>query len=567
MRADPVAVAPTGATGPAIRTMVVWCADWPVVAAGAHPDDLAAVLTANRVVACTPAARRVGVGAGQRRREAQGRCSGLVVHERDESAEARAFEPVVQAVETFTPRLELTRPGVVTFATRGPSRYFGGDEALAGHLLAQVDAVLAPLGWSRAAGPTLRIGVADGPFAAGLAARRGTGLRGPNAESGALPPGWVSTPGITIIPPGDTPRFLAPRSVHLLDRPELSAVLARLGVLTLGDLAALPAADVVARFGADGVTAHRLAAGLDERPPAAADPPADLTVTAELDPPAERVDAAAFVAKAMAAELFAALAARGLSCTRVLVAAETAHGERIERLWRHEGELSAGAVTDRVRWQLDGWLHAATGRPTAGIAVLRLVPDEVVPAHGRQLGFWGGEREADRQAVRALARVQGLLGPDAVLVPEWRGGRGPAEQLTLVPAAAVDLVGERPAVGRSWRRAPWPGGLPPPAPAVVLRRRWPAAVVDGEGLAVTVDARGGLSGAPARLAVTAPERPPGEWWWSGVAGWAGPWPVDERWWDPPARRRRARFQVVTAAGDAFVLVLEGGRWWVEALYD
>jgi protein ImuB len=531
--------------------MVVWCADWPVVAVGAGPADLAAVLSANRVVACSPAARRAGVAAGQRRREAQGRCPGLVVHERDESREARVFEPVVQAVETFTPRLELTRPGVVTFATRGPSRYFGGDEALAGHVLAQVDAVLAPLGWSG----RVRIGVADGPFAAALAARGGPG---------PLPPGSVSMAGITIVAPGASPAFLAPRSVHLLDRPELAGVLARLGLLTLGELAALDGADVVARFGAEGAGAHRLAAGLDERVPDAVEPAPDLTVTAELDPPADRVDAAAFVARAMAAELFAALEARGLSCTRVLVGAETEHGETIERLWRHEGALSAGAMTDRVRWQLDGWLNAPVGRPTAGIALLRLAPDEVVPAHGRQLGFWGGEREADQRAVRALARVQGLLGPDAVLVPEWRGGRGPAEQLTLVPAAAVDLLEDRPAVRPDWRRAPWPGGLPPPAPAVVLRERWPAEVLDGEGRVVTVDARGGLSAPPARLGVPGPgdgER------WSAVTAWAGPWPVDERWWDPATRRRRARFQVVVGAGDAFLLVVEGGRWWVEAIYD
>jgi protein ImuB len=541
--------------------MVVWCADWPVVAVGARPGDLAAVLVANRVVACSPAARRAGVVVGQRRREAQGRCPGLVVHERDESREARAFEPVVQAVETFTPRLELTRPGVVTFATRGPARYFGGEEALAGHVLAQVDAVLAPLDWPSARG-AVRVGVADGPFAATLAARRGAAV--------PLPAGSVTAAGVTIVPPGSTPRFLAPLSVHLLDRPELTAVLGRLGVLSLGDLAALDRADVTARFGAEGARAHRVAGGLDERPPDAVEPPPDLSVTAEIDPPAERVDATAFLAKALADELFAALAARGLSCTRILVGAETEHGETIERLWRHEGALSAGAVTDRVRWQLDGWLHAPAGRPTAGVTVLRLAPDEVVPAHGRQLGLWGGEREADRRAVRALARVQGLLGPEAVLVPEWRGGRGPAEQLALVPASAVGLTEERPATRRAWRRAPWPGGLPPPAPAVVLRERWPAEVLDRYGAPVALDARGGLSSGPARLGVSAPGGAgvgAGADGWSAVTAWAGPWPADERWWDPPAHRRRDRFQVVTAGGDALLLVVEGGHWWVEAVYD
>jgi len=53
--------------------------------------------------------------------------------------------------------------------------------------------------------------------------------------------------------------------------------------------------------------------------------------------------------------------------------------------------------------------------------------------------------------------------------------------------------------------------------------------------------------------------------WEQVVGWAGPWPVTERWWS--MRRRRARLQVVTADGVARLLSTERGRWWVEALYD
>ncbi|NIS33406.1 MAG: hypothetical protein GWN73_23965, partial [Actinobacteria bacterium] len=35
------------------------------------------------------------------------------------------------ALDDVTPRIEITRPGTCAFATRGPSRYFGGDEAVA----------------------------------------------------------------------------------------------------------------------------------------------------------------------------------------------------------------------------------------------------------------------------------------------------------------------------------------------------------------------------------------------------------------------------------------------------
>src|SRR5207342_1218151 len=113
------------------------------------------------------------------------------------------------------------------------------------------------------------IGIADGPFAADLAAQA------------AAP--------IAVIPLGASSAFLAPQPIGTLDRPELTDVLVRLGLRTLGSLAALPAPDVLARFGSEGQLAWRLARGLDERPPALAPPPADLTVSVELDPPAETV--------------------------------------------------------------------------------------------------------------------------------------------------------------------------------------------------------------------------------------------------------------------------------------
>src|SRR5581483_5311824 len=54
------------------------------------------------------------------------------------------------------------------------------------------------------------------------------------------------------------------------------------------------------------------------------------------------------------------------------------------------------ALAERVRWQLDGWLSDAKPHgPTAGLTLLRLAPEEVLPDEGRQLGFWGGDRALD----------------------------------------------------------------------------------------------------------------------------------------------------------------------------
>ena len=152
----------------AVRTVVVWCPDWPVVSAtgatGVPPDAPVAVVSANRVITCSAAARAEGVRRGLRRREAQSRCPDLVVLPHDMTRDARAFEPVVAAVEELAPGVEVVRPGVCAVGARGPARYFGGDRAVAVRLVRQVAAVTAV---------ACQVGVADGRFAAGLAARTG----------------------------------------------------------------------------------------------------------------------------------------------------------------------------------------------------------------------------------------------------------------------------------------------------------------------------------------------------------------------------------------------------------
>jgi protein ImuB len=336
---------------------------------------------------------------------------------------------------------------------------------------------------------------------------------------------------------------------------------------------------------------HDLARGFDAGPPVLVEPPPDLVETAELDPPAARVDTASFVAKGLADRLLARLAARGLACTRVVIEAETEHGERLSRCWRHDGALTPGALAERVRWQLDGWLTAnATARASAldgdvreqqdaeafadagfetfdtttgALTKLALVPDEVVPADGRQLGFWGGDQAGADRADRALARVQGMLGFDAVATVVVQGGRTPAEQVRWVPwgeprepVRPLVVEGEVPS---------WPGAVPPPSPARVFEPALAARLLGTNGQPVVVSGRGEQSAPPARLQCDGLPAGGGP-----VVAWAGPWAHDVRWWDTTGRRRRALWQVVVAAGPAEVACLvavEGGAAHVEALYD
>ncbi len=682
------------------RMVVVWCPDWPVTAAGAPPDSLTAVVHANRVVACSEAARAEGVRPGLRRREAQSRCPELELLAHDPARDARAFEPVLTAVEQLTPWVEVLQPGECAFPARGAARYHGGEPVLTVTVTAAVHAAIQGRGGpgDRRGGPPVdrggcRVGIADGTFAAGLAARHQL-----------------------IVPPGGSRTFLAPHPVTTLDRPDLADLLVRLGLRTLGDLAALPGPDLATRFGPEGARAARLASGLDEHPKGARRPPPDLRVTAELDPPADRVDIAAFTAKTLADDLVARLDHLGLSCPRLRIEAETDQGETLSRVWRHDptpllshrspsspdpvprspvaGPGSGGArsrgpadpparmaavMAERVRWQLDGWLTGRTGHPPGALTRLTLVPDEVVPAQGRQLGFWGGESEPTRRAARALARIQGLLGPEAVQTAHLQGGRDPVTRVTLTPGTAPgDPVGPAAAegsesvgagsggggpgsvrtrssgsgsesIGSGGRGAgsragriggiragagelptrsgpapsspaaspldpaassgppaslfdpprpasgprlslsdlialsppdppapsdpdladlsgpgpgavPWPGRVPAPAPAIVYAEPVPAEVVDASGATVVVDGRGLLGSLPSRVRVR--DRA-----WSVITAWAGPWLVDERWWDPAAHRRLVRLQATTDQGAAYLLRLTGGRWWVEAIYD
>jgi protein ImuB len=443
---------------------------------------------------------------------------------------ASRHERVIAAVTGFCPDVEVVAPGVCAFGARGPARYFGGETALA----ARITAALADLGEES------RAGVADGLFAALLAARDGQN-----------------------VPPGGTARFLAAQPVSVLARRDLAgqdlaaqdlvALLVRLGLRTLGDFAALPARDVASRFGDAGEGAHRLARGLDPRPLVARPPSPDLSVAQEFDPPEPRAEPVVFAAKALAGRLHDGLAARGLTCVRVQVSATWADGRESSRRWRHDGLLSAAAIAERVRWQLDGTQPAFTGEENAqgGIVALQLLPDQVVRATGQQLALWGETLVSDRVA-RAAMRVQAMLGHEAVLRPVVGGGRNVHDQVTPVPFG--EKTEPRLPGGR-----PWPGRVRGTAPGLVFPSAREAEVTDDAGRAVTVSGRCAVSAAPARLAVRG--EPPRR-----VTGWAGPWPLSERWWDPSAARRRARFQLATEDGRAWLAVLQDGRWLVEAGY-
>lgn len=505
----------------AARVMVVWCPDWPVLAAledaGLARDLPAAVFTGHRVVAATAAARGTGVRRGMRRRDAQSRCPELEVLEHQPAAESRAFEVVLRALEEVGAQVAPIRPGLC--AVRAAGRYYGDEPSAA----ATAAERLVDLGvWD------CRFGVADGPFVAEQAARQ------------------AAVQDCVVVEPGEAAAFLGPLDIGVLDVPDLVSLLRRLGLHTLKDFAALSPASVQTRFGAQGQALHRIVRGHREVGLARRSPPPDWQREVCFEPPLDSAETVAFSVRRAAEDLVATVAAAGSVCTAVRIDLG-ADGVLVhQRDWWHPRWFAAADLVDRVRWQAQG---AQVAEPLDRVV---LTPQTVEPVAEHAEGLWGGA-PADR-IVRGVARVQSLAGPEAVGVPLLQGGRSPADRQVLIP------WGE-PAEASVPRDRPWPGAIPSPAPAVVYAEPRPAWVVGERGHVVAVSGSGALSSVPARFRPlpSEPEQP--------IEAWAGPWPVDERWWDPLAARRLARFQVVGADGRAWLMAVENGVWKTEAAYD
>jgi hypothetical protein len=158
-------------------------------------------------------------------------CPGLS-EEGPRGEEARSFARVLEVLTERCPFTEPVRRGVAIFPARGPSRFFGGEEAMVSLLHGDLE----PLG--ERLGTTFHLGIAEGLFAALLAARRER-----------------------IVTTGETVAFLAPLPVTTLRRPEMAVLCQRLGLPTLGHFASLSPGRVLERFGSDGAHCHRVARG------------------------------------------------------------------------------------------------------------------------------------------------------------------------------------------------------------------------------------------------------------------------------------------------------------------
>jgi len=270
----------------------------------------------------SPAAEAFGVAAGMRVGEALARCPELRLVLPDHDAVRSQWGGVLDRLERIGAAPESDRAGEAYFDADGLRGLHGG------HLEGVLTAV------RRALGRGIRLGAGPSRFAAYAAALRARG-RG----------------GAKVVPAGAVRAYLAPLGVGMLRaRPELSElpeVLERLGVRTLGELAALSASSISERFGHPGLLALDLAHGRDT-PLAPRRPPEPVAERIEL-PEAASGPQLERALELLVARLLARPERRGRTVRALALSARFVEGGS----WRAEATLrQASADPERLRLSL-----------------------------------------------------------------------------------------------------------------------------------------------------------------------------------------------------------------------
>ena len=555
------------------RLAVLRCLDWSAVVAAKNSTTPCAVIHAQRVISRTPAAMRYGVQVGMRRRHAQALCPDIEIVAHQPSRDRTAFDAVVRVVNELVPLIEVSEPGLIVFAARGPSRYMGGDGPMASKI---VEALKTSVADSRLAALLVGVGVADSRLAAQIAS---------HASAMASSSANLFVP--YVVEPDKTNEWLAPQSVRVLGEfasinRETISLLERLGLNTLHDVCALSESVLAGRFGELGVELHRLSRGDEQYPLAVVPHPPEHLCIEKFDEPVSDQQIIINSVQRMAVAFTEYYSVHGSVCVRIVISFESEAGKRSERLWYRPQGLTTSAIIESAKWQLEAWLASQlagdiSGDPEShalenyalenyGLVRVQLIADEVRTDTAQQLRLWGGSTQTDETATQAIGRLSELLGSSAVQVAKWQGGRDVLDSYELVSATHAQTIGSA-SSHEQISAQKWRGALPNPSPSVVYSEPIQVQINDQFGKLLSVSARHELSASPVVVIIGATHYK--------VNSWAGPWPVEERWWDSARSRRLVRLQLVcekiTADSVpqilAMLAILEHGEWTVAAIYS
>jgi protein ImuB len=433
------------------------------------------------------------------------------------AASGPAGPALLQVALAHSPRVEEGGADRVYLDATGLQGLFGDEARLAARLGAA----------AAATGVQARVGIADSRIAALAAARLG--------------------PGTMVVEPGGDAAHLAPAPLALLELPEETATrLARWGIRSLGELAALPAAGVFERLGGAGVRLQRLARGEDPRPLVSWRPVPLFEESLACEWGLETLGPVVEGLRELATRICARLGAAGLAADGFEWTCRLGGGAA------HEGALTpavpmtgADAVAGLLRLALEA-------RPPRGVVealTLRARPVRVTPA---QESLTDRSRPAPRQLTAILNRLVALVGADAVGAPALLDTHRPD---AIALAAYHPPLGPLPGRGRESSRAPSPlggegrvRGEKGAGPVLALRRLRPPAPAS-----VTL-----ASGRPVALRS-------GRLTGRIVAG-VGPWRASGEWWSPRPWLRD-EWDVELADGTLGRLAHDGSTWWLEGIYD
>jgi len=472
------------------------------------------------------------------------------------AAEGSRIDVLVGVARDFSPRVEACGPRDVTLDLSGLTRLFGDAQTIAGELRRT----------AADRGLRIRIAIAGTRTAARLLTR--------------------ARAGITIVEPGDEAQALATLPIELLhifepsnpepSNPEPSnprtSTLRRWGLCTLGDLANLPAKDVAARLGQDGVAWQRLARGEDPAPLVPSLPEERFEQALDLEWPIEGLEPLSFVLARLIEALSAHLERRdrGAAVLHVRLQLVTREGGTREV---HERSLQLPApIRDARTLRTLALLDLESHPPSAAIDRVVVAVD---PTPGRVVQFSLLTRPlpSPENLSTLMARLSALMGEERigspVTVDSWEPGAFEMkafapEQLTPPFLRGSAVRDTRPSVAiRRFR-------FPVPARVHVDR---------GVPVRVTTDRRG-LNGGTVD-AYAGPWRTSGGWWIdeSGRASGAS---KTSRAGEPSVVRERGPVRAMTTGGwdrDEWDVTLRDGAtyrlyrerdtdaWFIEGVVD
>jgi len=405
---------------------------------------------------------------------------------------------LAECARAFSPRLESAGADTVVLDADGLSRLFGPPEEL-GRAMARRATEL---------GLAANVAVASTPEAAAHAAR---GFK-----------------GVTVVPPGGDAETLGELSVGVLGpSQELAETLARWGVRTFRELAALPEEGLAERLGLEGVRLRQLARGAGGRPLVPELPVPVFEESLELEDPVALLEPLAFLLARLVGDLCARLASYGLAPLELHLKLKLEEGSEHARTIRLPVPIrDSRALLKLLRLDLEA--HP----PQAPIVGVRLGAHPGRP-RGLQDGLFLPPAPEPAKLEVTLKRIARLVGEGNVGWPELENTHRPdAFHLSRIRLQSCPL------------------GRPEAYPTLALRFFRPP-------LKATVEAPGGR---PVRVQASRLH--------GNVLALAGPWRTSGEWWTPGAWDRD-EFDVALSDGALYRIYFDRLRegWYVEGSYD